>query len=133
MFLTVDVDDVSLTTRPNELVGITDVTGVYTGVQNVDIEIDTTDVDGFYTEGGMSQVYTVYDSDYYVIGAIVIGEATGSAQNLAYILSEATSEGRDEDGRAFSFHLHVLFVCFQRSFSISGGAIVPDRCRAARC
>ena len=40
-------------------------------------------------------------------------------------------EGRDEDGRAFSFHLHVLFVCFQRSFSISGGAIVPDRCRAA--
>ena len=91
-FVTVDLGDVT------SHKAITEVDGVYTGVQNVDIELDTTDVDGFYTEGGMSQVYTVYDSDYYVIGAIVIGEATGSAQNLAYILSEATSEGRDEDG-----------------------------------
>ena len=72
--------------------------GVYTGVQNVDIEIDKD------TEAvALGQVFTVYDSDYYVIGAVVIGEATGSAQNLAYILSGAKSEEKKDDTYYWTF------------------------------
>lgn len=51
----------------------------------------------------MGQVFTVYDSDYYVIGAVVIGEATGSAQNLAYILSGAKSEEKKDDTYYWTF------------------------------
>ena len=37
--------------------------------------------------------YTVYDSDWYVIGAVVIGEARGVlTANYAYITSSAKSE-----------------------------------------
>lgn len=84
VFLTVDTDDVSDSTFR----GITDVEGVYTGVQNVDIEIDTNTADALR----MGQIFTVYDSDYYVIGAVVIGEAIGGNQNLAYILGNVKSE-----------------------------------------
>ena len=90
VFVTVDLGDVT------SHKAITEVDGVYTGIQSVEIEIDTADAN-IYSES-MSQVYTVYDSDYYIVGAVVIGEATGSNQNLAFILTSATSEGRDADG-----------------------------------
>lgn len=62
VFLTVDLDIVDTTGGVKK--AITEVTGVYTGVQNVDIDIDVDDIQAV-TEG---QVYTVYDSDWYVIG-----------------------------------------------------------------
>ena len=95
VFVTVDVGKVSDGTNMD---AITDVDGVYTGVQNVDIEIDKDTV-----ATRMGQVFTVYDSDYYVIGAVVIGEATGSAQNLAYILSGAKSEEKKDDTYYWTF------------------------------
>ena len=95
VFVTVDLDAVSAGSSAKV---ITDVDGVYTGVQNVDIEIDKD------TEAvALGQVFTVYDSDYYVIGAVVIGEATGSAQNLAYILSGAKSEEKKDDTYYWTF------------------------------
>ena len=67
---------------------ITDVEGVYTGVQDVDIELyDPSDM-GDIT----NSVYTVYDDDNYIIASIVLGEAQGSVANYAYILSGAKSE-----------------------------------------
>ena len=95
VFVTVDLGKVSDGTKKD---AITDVDGVYTGVQNVDIEIDK-DAEAV----SMGQVFTVYDSDYYVIGAVVIGEATGSAENLAYILSGAKSEEKKDDTYYWTF------------------------------
>ena len=88
VFLTVDTDDVSESVT-GAFKGITEVTGVYTGVQNVDIEID---VDASSPAVQMGQFFAVYDSDYYVIGAVVLGEARGATANYAYILSQAKSE-----------------------------------------
>ena len=86
VFLTVDLDIVDTTNGIQK--AITDVTGVYTGVQNVDIDVDVTDPQAVQ----QGQVFTVYDSDWYVIGAVVIGEARGSTANYAYITSTAKSE-----------------------------------------
>ena len=107
VFLTVDVDDVSLKTG-SQYVGITDVTGVYTGVQNVEIEIDTTTMIGspattyLASELG-GQIFAVYDSDYYVVAAVVLGEAIGANDNLAYILTGPTSEEKIDDTYYWTF------------------------------
>ena len=87
VFLTVDLDEVDTTLDMSKTKrAITDVTGVYTGVQEVDLEIDP----GTAIEE--AEVYTVYDSDYFIIGAIVVGEGKGSAANIAYIIDGAKSE-----------------------------------------
>ena len=87
VFLTVDLDEVDTTLPlPTTKRAITEVTGVYTGVQEVDLEIDPG------TEIEEAEVYTVYDSDYFIIGAIVVGEGKGTAANIAYILDGAKSE-----------------------------------------
>ena len=81
VFLTVDTGKVGSGTDD----AITEVSGVYTGVQNVEIEVDL-------KAAVKPHIYTVYDSDHYVIAAVVLGESIGSNQNLAYILSGAKSE-----------------------------------------
>ena len=87
VFLTVDLDEVD-TTLPAKK-AITEVTGVYTGVQEVEIEIDR----GTAIEE--AEVYTVYDSDYFIIGAVVVGEAQGNNANIAYLIDGAKSESYD--------------------------------------
>ena len=84
VFITVDEDVVDTTN--NKEYAISEVTGVYTGVQSVDLEIEASN----YPAG--CEVYAVYDSDYYIIGAIVFGEAQGSTANIAYIVSNSLSE-----------------------------------------
>ena len=78
---------------------ITEVDGMYTGVQNVDIEM-TAAARGAVDEGN---VYTVFDSDRYIIGSIVLGEAQGSTANYAYILSGAKSEEKIGDTYYWEF------------------------------
>ena len=95
VFLTVDEDAVDTTNGLKY--AITDVTGVYTGVQSVDLEI----VASSYPAG--CEVYTVYDSDYYIIGAIVFGEAKGSTANIAYIVSNSASEEKIGDTYYWEF------------------------------
>ena len=87
VFLTVDLDEVD-TTLPVKK-AITEVTGVYTGVQEVEIEID------HGTNIEEAEVYTVYDSDYFIIGAVVVGEAQGNNANIAYLIDGAKSESYD--------------------------------------
>ena len=87
VFLTVDLDEVDTTLPlPTTKRAITDVTGVYTGVQEVDLEID------LGTAIEEAEVYTVYDSDYFIIGAVVVGEGKGTAANIAYLIDGAKSE-----------------------------------------
>ena len=85
VFLTADTDAVS---KPQtNSIGITEVTGMYTGVQSVEIELDATDASAM-----KGNVFAVYDSDHYMIAAVVLGDAIGSNDNLAYILSGPKSE-----------------------------------------
>ena len=86
VFITVDTDVVD--TTGSRKLAITDVTGVYTGVQNVGLEIDV----NAFAYGVEGHVYTVYDKNNYIIGAVALADATGSTANYAYILSGAKSE-----------------------------------------
>ena len=99
VYVTVNVDDVD-TTLPVKK-AITEVDGVYTGVQNVDLEVNT---DASVIEADIEgQVYTVYDKDNYVIGAVVIGEASGTG-DYAYITSDgAISEEKIGDTYYWEF------------------------------
>ena len=95
VFITVEAGDVSDSTNR----GITEVNGVYTGVQEVELELDTSGADALR----MGQIFTVYDSDWYVIGAVVIGDAVGADENLAFILTRATSEEKIGDTYYWTF------------------------------
>ena len=98
VYITVDTDFVD-TTKTQK--AITDVDGVYTGVQNVNLEIDTSE--STLKTGIEAQVYTVYDKDNYVIGAVVIGDVSGSG-DYAYILSKgAISEEKIGDTYYWEF------------------------------
>ena len=82
---------------------ITEVDGVYTGVQEVKIQIDRTQINSDATNNPSAKqfvvnpIYTVYDSNGYVIASVVLGEAQGATKNYAYILSGANQE-KVEDG-----------------------------------
>ena len=72
---------------------IEDVNNVYTGVQNVDIELDG-------VAGIDNVVFACYDDDNYVIGAVVLGDDINRIKNFAYgIDNEALNEYvKDDDG-----------------------------------
>ena len=89
VFITVETDVVD--TTGGKAQAITDVTGTYTGVQSVDLEIEN-DQDVVDILENKAQVYTVYDKDNYIIGSIVVGDATGSTANIVYTLGSAKSE-----------------------------------------
>ena len=99
VYVTVDTDLVDTTTPVKR--AITDVDGVYTGVQNVNLEIDTSE--STINTGIEAQVYAVYDKDNYIIGAVVIGDVSGSG-DYAYILSDdAISEEKIGDTYYWEF------------------------------
>ena len=91
VYITAEAGNVENSKATND--AITDVTGLYTGVQNVDIEM-TDDSKGNVPE----YIYTVIDDDEYIIASIVLGEAQGSVENYAYILEAPTSEEKLSDG-----------------------------------
>ena len=96
VYLVVSQDAVDTTNNK----AITDVDGVYTGVQDVKIEINSdeinsdaaTDLSLVTKTYHVDPVYTVYDGDGYVIASVVLGEAQGATKNYAYILTGATME-----------------------------------------
>ena len=88
VFITVGLDESDTSGGAR---AITEVDGVYTGVQNIEIEIED------LIDAEEAQIYTVYDGDHYMIAAIAVGEAKGSGATLAYVISGAKSE-RLEDG-----------------------------------
>ena len=97
VFITVDTDVVD--TTEGKTIAVTDVDGMYTGVQSVDLEIDPISKENEVE----AQVYTVYDKDNYIIGAVVLGEASGD-DNYAYIVSDgATSEEKVGDTYYWEF------------------------------
>ena len=114
VYVTVSTDRVDTTGK--EYIAITEGDGVYTGVQSIDLEVDTsvetiTGDPDFFKDGNTynnaiieGQVYTVYDKDNYIIGAVVLGDASGSVENYAYILSDgAISEEKIGDTYYWEF------------------------------
>ena len=86
IYITVEADIVD--TSVGKKSAITDVKGVYTGAQNVKIELTKSDK----YEVEEAYVYSVYDSNYYIIASVVLGDAQGASANYAYILSGAKNE-----------------------------------------
>ena len=104
IFITVEQDKVDTTTGSP---AIADVTGVYTGVQDVELVIDESEV---IPNDGQSEkwaVHTVYDKDNYIIASIVVGEAQGSVANYAYVLSDE-AESEEKIGDTYYWEIDVI-------------------------
>ncbi|WP_300692512.1 S-layer homology domain-containing protein [uncultured Oscillibacter sp.] len=101
VYLTVDVDDVDTNSHKG---AITDVTGVYTGVQNVEIEIETA-ATGVNTDRPLEEgeIFAVYDADHYIIGAVTNGEGKGNNATIAYVLDTVKSERIEGDTYYWEF------------------------------
>ncbi len=96
VYLTMEVGKVSDNTPGGTMVGLTKVTGTYTGVQDVDLKVyDTTDNTLDATKPG---IIAVFDKDLYIIGAVVVGEDNSSSDKYIYILDSAKNEWYDEEG-----------------------------------
>ena len=115
VFITVDTDNVSATANGITR-AITDVKGVYTGVQNVELIAESNDrikgdtvktdnpsiaavSDDYFAE----RAYTVYDKDHFIIGSIILGSAKGGVENYAYILDPVKSEEKIDDTYYWEF------------------------------
>ena len=106
VYLTVDTKDVTSGTAR----GISKVNGVFTGVQDVDIEVlsktnnkldgvNRVDADpatkGINTD---ASVFAVADDNNYIVAAVVIGKDTASTKNYGYILGDAEDETYEKEG-----------------------------------
>ena len=98
VYITVEAGNVDMSATGKDD-AITEVSGLYTGVQDVDIEL-TEDLQADVAEGS---VFTLKDKDDYIIASVVLGEAQGSTANYAFILSEAKSEGIDNGEYMWEF------------------------------
>ena len=100
IFIVAELDNVSAATDKV----ITGVDGLYTGVQNVEIEVTTT-TDGTKITGTelCDSIYTLYDKDNYIIAAVIIGDAKGGNANLVYVKSAATAEEKIDDTYYWEF------------------------------
>ena len=87
VYITVEAGDVDMSFGDDS--AIVEVNSLYTGVQDVDIEL-TAALQADVAEGS---VFTLKDKDDYVIASIVLGDAQGSTANYAFILTDAKSEG----------------------------------------
>lgn len=94
VFITVSLDDVDTSSGAK---AITSVEEVYTGVDNAEIEIDTS------TAAQEAEVYTVFNRNGYIIGAVVIGEGKGSNASIGYIMSDVKSEEKKDDTYYWEF------------------------------
>ncbi|MCI9269149.1 MAG: hypothetical protein HFF40_09870, partial [Lawsonibacter sp.] len=88
IYITVDDGDVDW--LPNN--AIVEVTGRYTGVQNVNL---------VYQPGRWA--HSVYNEDGFIVAAIVYGEAEGIVDNYAYVRSGVKSERHEDDTHYWTF------------------------------
>ena len=95
VYLTMEVGKVSDNNPGGTMVGLTKVTGTYTGVQDVDLKVyNTTDNTLDATKPG---IIAVFDEDLYIIGAVVVGEDNSSSDKYIYILDSAKNEWYDDE------------------------------------
>ena len=107
VYITVETGTVDKTSQ----VGITEVNGTYTGVQNVDIKVYAnkdnalTNMSEIENASGYPKkspaIFAVYDEDLYIIGAVVIGEDANSTENYAFAVEGTQNEYVDADGNYY--------------------------------
>ena len=95
VYLTMEINEVSKDeAHSGDDLGLTKVTGTYTGVQDVDLKVyNKTD----NTLAGDSGIIAVFDEDLYIIGAVVVGEDNSSSDSYIYILDKAKNERYDAE------------------------------------
>ena len=119
--------------------GITKVTGIYTGVQNVDLLVygystgDTKNtLENTYGSNEKGAIYTVYNDKLYIIAAVVIGEDANTTDSYAYALKGAQNEYYDGDDYYWDFEavvdgeIKTLTVKSNYSKTFSGTAKLID-------
>ena len=107
VFITVETDEVTTNVNGTEKLGITKVTGTYTGVQNVDIKVFNTSDNKLSTDDMLPDsynkiktqpgVFALYDSDKYIIAAVIIGEDNNTTDSYAYAIKSAQNEYKDSN------------------------------------
>ena len=86
---------------------ITKVFGAYTGVQNVDLTVTKTMVNG--TPASIKNcIWAVYDDDNYIIAAIVRGEDSSNSKGYAYAVKGAKSESYVEADDAYYWDFEAV-------------------------
>ena len=97
VYITVETDIVD--TLTNKAGSISGVTGVYTGVQSVEIEIDPVEINNPANNRYLDEayIYAAFDSDNYIVGAVTVGEGNGGNATIAFVTDGVKSE-RIEDG-----------------------------------
>ena len=107
VFITVETDEVTTSVDGTMPLGITKVTGTYTGVQNVDIKVFNTSDNKLSTDDMLPDsynkiktqpgVFALYDSDKYIIAAVIIGEDNNTTDSYAYAIKSAQNEYKDSN------------------------------------
>ena len=102
IFILADTDTVSTSGADKVITGVD---GIYTGVQNVEIEVTSTaTADTALTGTALhDSIYTLYDKNGYIIASVILGDAKGGNANLVYVKSAATSETKDGDDYYWEF------------------------------
>ena len=109
VYVTVDTGDVSDNQGGSaDDFAITDVDGVYTGVQSVDLVLDDDNKNKLSNIDNQAKntdnspaIFAVYDDDRYIIGAVVVGEDENNTKNYAYALKSAQNEYKDDEGNYY--------------------------------
>ena len=96
VYLTMEINNVSKdeNNASGAQIGLTKVTGVYTGVQDVDLRVYGSVTNTLADDSG---IIAVFDEDLYIIGAIVVGEDDSSSDSYIYILDSAKNERYDDE------------------------------------
>ena len=84
----------------NAKLGIAKVTGTYTGVQNVDIDVYKAAANPLADD---TAIFAVYNDKQYVIAAVVIGEDANNTDSYAYALEDAKNEYKSGDDYYWDF------------------------------
>ena len=102
VFILADTGTVSLSGSDKVITGVD---GVYTGVQNVEIEVTSTaTADTAITDTKLhDSIYTLYDKNGYIIAAVILGDAKGGDANLVYVKTAATAEEKNGDDYYWEF------------------------------
>ena len=96
VYLTMEINNVSKdeNNASGAQIGLTKVTGVYTGVQDVDLRVYGSVTNTLADNSG---IIAVFDEDLYIIGAVVVGEDDSSSDKYIYILDSAKNEWYDDE------------------------------------
>ena len=95
VYLTMEINEVSKDEASSgDDLGLTKVTGTYTGVQDVDLKVYNQTDNTLEEDSG---IIAVFDEDLYIIGAVVVGEDNSSSDSYIYILDKAKNERYDAE------------------------------------